>query len=359
MKEKSYSLSQLLALCSVVALTPALRLLPGLPARLAGQGAWLAVLTALPAAVLYGLFLWRFSHRRLPGESINALWLRAAGPRAGRLLLAAAGLWLLFYAAFTLRAGAERLIATVYPRAPRALFILPLGALAALAAARDALRLARMAKLVLPLLIGALALTLCFALPGLQAESLTPLTGRGAGALLVGALPTLDAALLVLTLFFFLSDALRGEARYRSVALRILLLGTLLALVVAVTVGSFGPTLTARLTQPYFSLVRNLVLFENLERMEALLVTLWLFSDFLLVAALLLLARRCLLPLLGKRRWLPAALGALALIGACLLAPDALRYARLSERWVPALNLGVCLLLFPGVYLFGKLRRRL
>ena len=358
MKEKSYSLSQLLGLCSVVALTPALRLLPAAPARLAGQGAWLSVLLALPAAVLYGLFLWRFSHRRLPGESLSALWQRAAGPRAGAVLLAAAGLWLLFYAAFTLRAGAERLIETVYPRSHRTLFIVPLAALAAFAASRNTLQLARMAKLVLPLLVGAIVLTLCFALPGLEPASLLPLPESG-DSLPLGTLPTLDAALLVLTLFYFLSDALHGPGRYRAVAARILLLGLLLALVVAVTVGSFGPTLTARLTQPYFSLVRNLVLFENLERMEALLVTLWLFSDFLLVAALFLLARRCLAPLLGEKKWLPAALGVLALLTACLLAPGAAAYARLSERWIPAVNFCVSLLLIPGVYLAGRLRRRL
>ena len=358
MKEKSYSLSQLLALCSVIALTPALRLLPALPARLAGQGAWLSVLIALPAAVLYGLFLWRFSHRRLPGENLRALWQRAAGPRAGDVLLAAVGLWLLFYAAFTLRAGAERLIETVYPRSHRALFIVPLGALAAIAAARDARRLARMAKLVLPLLVGAIALTLCFALPGLESSALLPLPERSV-SLLAGALPTFDAALLVLTILYFLTDALRGPARYRAVAVRILLLGSLLALLVAVTVGCFGPALTSRLTQPYFSLVRKLVLFENLERMEALLVTLWLFSDFLLVSALLLLARRCLEPLPGDQTQPAAVLGVLALLGACLLAPDASSYERLSERWVPAVNFAVSLLLIPGVYLTGRLRHRL
>lgn len=354
-----FSLNQLLALCSVTALTPALRVLPSASAKLAGRGGWLSVLLALPAAALYGLFLWRFSQKRREGESLPELWQRAAGPRVGALLLALCGLWLLLYAGFTLRAGAERLVTTVYPRAERPMFALPLGLLAAVAAAGQARTLARMAKLVLPLMVGIIGLTLLFSLPELRADNLLPLTGRDALPLLRGALPTLDVAALILTLLFFLSEHLTGEGVYRSVALRILLLGGLMALLVAAVLGSFGHELTASLTRPYFSLVRNLVFFRTLERVEALVVTLWLFADFLLSAALLLIARRCLSPLLGESRLLAAACGAAALALACFLAPDAASYARLSELWIPAANAAVCFLLIPGVYLAGRLRRRL
>ena len=65
--DKPYTLGQLLALCSVMALTPALRLLPGASAALAGRGAWLSILLALPAAVAYGAFLGRFGQRRREG----------------------------------------------------------------------------------------------------------------------------------------------------------------------------------------------------------------------------------------------------------------------------------------------------
>ena len=153
-----YSLNQLLALCSVAVLTPALRLLPTQSARLAGRGGWLSVLLALPAAAAYGLLLWRFAARRREGESLSALWKRAAGARTGTLLLALCGLWLTFYAGFSLRAGAERLITTVYPTGRRAVFVLTLGLPAACAAAGPARTLARMGKLVLPMLVGVIVL---------------------------------------------------------------------------------------------------------------------------------------------------------------------------------------------------------
>lgn len=358
-EERGFSLGQGLALCSVMALTPALRLLPAGSAALAGRGGWLSVLLALPAAIAYGLFLWGFSKKRRVGESLPALWQRAIGARAGALLLALCGFWLLFYAAFTLRDSAQRLITTVYPHADRRLFILPLGLCAAIAGAGDARRLARSAKLLLPLLVGAIMLTLAFSLPEVHADNLLPLTGRDALPLLKGTLPTLDVAALILVLLFFLSDLLTGEGSYRSVAARIVLLGALMAALTAAVLGAFGHELTARLTQPYFSLVRTLVFFRSLERMEALLVAFWIFSDFLLTAALLLIARRCLTPLCGTRFPLPACLGAAALLTACLLAPEAAAFQTLSLRVIPAANAVVSLLLIPGVYAVGRIRKQI
>ena len=359
MNDDRFTLNQLLALCSVMALTPALRLLPGSSAALAGRGGWLSILLALPLAMAYGAFLWRFGQKRREGESLPALWQRAAGERAGAVLLALCGLWLLAYAAFTLRDSAQRLLDTVYPYADRRLFVLPLGLLAAAAGAGDARRLVRCAKLLLPLLLGAVALTLIFALPELHADNFLPLAGQGLRPLLKGTLPTLDVAALILTLLFFLSDRLTGACSYRRVAARIALLGGLMAALTGAVIGAFGHELTARLSQPYFSLVRDLVFFRSLERIEALLVSLWIFSDFLLTATLFLVARRCLSPLCGAGRWLSIGVGALALPLACLLAPEAAAFARLSLRWVPAANAAVCLLLIPGVFLLGKLRKRL
>ena len=320
-----FSLNQLLALCSVMALTPALRLLPAASASLAGRVGWLSILLALPAAAAYGAFLWHFSQKRREDESLTALWQRAAGERVGALLLGLFGLWLLFYAAFTLRDGAQRLIVTVYPHADRRLFLLPM----------------------------------VFALPEMRAANLFPMTGRDALPLIKGTLPTLNVAALILTLLFFLSDKLDGQPGYRPIAVRIALLGSLMAALTAAVIGSLGHELAARLAQPYFSLVRNLVFFHSLERIEAVLVALWIFSDFLLTAALLHIARLALSALFSDSDWLAAAVGAASLLLACLLAPEAEGFAKLSARIAPAINATVCLLLIPGVYLLGTLRKRL
>ena len=203
----------------------------------------------------------------------------------------------------------------------------------------------------------AIALTLLFALPEAKLDNLLPL--RLDLSLLRGTLPTLDVAALILTLLFFLSDGLTGAGGGADITRRVVLLGALMAALVAAVTGAFGHELAAAPSQPYFSLVRNLVLFRSLERVEALPAALWIFSDFLLVSALLLCARKALSPLCGARRGLPAVLGALTLLAACLLAPDAASYRLLSLRVVPLANACVCALLIPGVYVAGRMRRNI
>ena len=99
---------QLQSLCAVSLLAPALRFCPTAAALAAGRAAWLAMLLALPPLLLYGAFLWRFLSLRREGEGLDGPLSRAAGEKAAPWLLCLTALWLLFYAGFSLRAGAER-----------------------------------------------------------------------------------------------------------------------------------------------------------------------------------------------------------------------------------------------------------
>ena len=51
--------------------------------------------------------------------------------------------------------------------------------------------------------------------------------------------------------------------------------------------GAFGAPLTAQLARPFFVLVRTLSFFRTVERVEALVVMLWIFPDFLITALFL------------------------------------------------------------------------
>ena len=372
--EDRFDPGQLRALCAVGLLAPALRVCPSAAALTAGRAAWLSMLAALPPLLLYAAFLRRFLARRGEDEGLAELCGRAIGERAARPLLLASALWLSFYAGFVLRAGAERLITTIYPHAAPAVFIVVLGLPCALAALGPSRTLVRTAKLILPLLAGALALILFTALFSARRENLLPVTGRDLLPVLRGGLPAFDVVSAVLVLGAFLAGALpRGASDARSD--RLFLAGTalFLCLLELAILGVFGAELTGSLTRPFFYLVRNLVFFRSVERVEALAVALWIFPDFLLVSAALFAAQLCLRrafgfpvgrqipPLFSLRdgRWLIPLCALAALLAALLAAPDQKSFLFLSDRLVPALNLGYALLVLPTVFLIGKRKRRL
>jgi len=358
MKETELTTIQRRALGTVLLLAPAMRLYPARTAALAGPAAWLSPLLALPALLGYGWLLHRLLARRLPEEDAAALLRRALGERAGGAVLFLIGLFFLFYAAFTLRSGAQRFITTIFPQAKPAPFALSMGALAALAAAGPVRALGRCGKVILPVLLLSLGFALLAALPTVQLDNLLPLRPRDALPALRGAAPGLDVLTAVLFVSVFLSEP-KAARRFAPDAVWIALLCLPLSLLGIALVGNFGAELTASLQRPFFYLVRNLVFFQDVERVEALFVALWVFPDFLLVSCSLFALARCIAPAirLPERRIAPIG-GIVAAILACFLGRSAGSYTLLSERVVPLVGMSFALLLLPGSLLIGRWRKK-
>ncbi len=359
---------QLRWLCALALLSPVLRLVPGVAAEIAGQAAWLGPLTALGPLLLYAWVLSRL--RRGRRESLPELTLSALGPGLGRAVLGLLGGWLLLYCGFTLRAGAERFLVTVYPRATPAFFVVSMGLLALLAALGPLRSLLRVARMIAPVLLGALGLILLASLRGLEPSELLPVTPADAPALLGAGIPALDLGCFGLAaLCFFRQEEEASPFRQTALWLGVGMLG-LTALGGAIQ-GHFGPSLSARLSAPFFTLVRNLVFFRSLERMEALVVGLWIFPDFLLTGLSLQAAQRCLrlacgfAPQEGERRgdlsngrWLIWLAGAAAIALGLLIAPVPEAMLLWSRRVIPAGSLLVALLLIPGILLAARRPRK-
>ena len=372
-QDARFDLRQLLSLLAVLLLTPALRLFPSGAVRLAGRAAWLSPLAALPLLGLYLWFLCRFLSHRAEDEGLAELIGRAAGQKLARPVLLLTALWLLFYGSFLLRSGADRFITTIYPNSGPAVFVICLGLLGGVAALGAERSIVRVGRLVLPLLYGVLAVALFTALTALKKENLLPVTGRDFLPVASGALPVLDVVSAVMVLGAFFVWPLPKPAAVFPTGLRWLAGAcVMLCLLAAAILGTFGAELTGLLTRPFFYLVRNLVFFHSLERVEAFVVTLWVFPDFLMISALLFAAQRCLRPVLGLSaptpgralslrggRWLGALCALAAIVCGCLLAPDARSLSFFSEKLIPALNLGFAFVLLPALYALGRLKKRL
>ena len=371
---ETFNLRQLLSLCTLLLLVPALRLIPAAAAGAAGKAAWLSALTALPVALLYLRFLHRFLSARREGEGLAELSLRCLGGKLGPAVLILLAAWLLLYGGFVLRSSADRYVVTIFPHSSPAVFSVTLGLLALLGALGQARTLVRAARMLLPLLGLVLLVVLLFGLLSVDKANLLPLTVYDGAGVLRGALPAVNVLIFALYGAGFLLKDLPGEPLDLRLSsfwlLRICLLLTLLS---AAVIGSFGAEICVRLTQPFFTLARNLIFFRSLERAEALVVTFWIFPDFLLSSVLLYTAQHCLCLALGltqsgpetrrwdlrKGRWIIPLCGATLIVLALLLAPDTTSLQLWSERLIPLCNLAVAFVLLPAVYVIGRQKKRI
>ena len=373
MKQKeAFSARQLRALFTVALLSPALRLIPGSAAALAGRPAWASPLAALPALLLYAGVLHKLSSALRPGETLPQLALRALGQRLGRAVLLLLGGWLLLYAGFVLRAGADRFQVTVYPRTGPAFFVVTMGLLVLFAALGRMRSLVRVARMTEPVLLLTLLLILLAALRSLDLTELLPVTVMDAGSLLYGALPAVDLLSFGLAMpLFFAADKSRPTASFGASALWLGGGALLLVALGAAVEGHFGAALSTRLSAPFFALVRNLVFFRSLERLEALVVGLWIFPDFLLAALSLQAGQRCLRLAMGKvpgpgerrlsmanGRWIIWLSGGAVLALGLGIAPNPALLLRWSRSWIPAGSMILSLLLIPGLLLAAGAQKK-
>lgn len=367
-RNDTISRRQLVAMGVMCMLSPLIRRIPGRVVAIAGAGAWLSVLLAAAPLILLVLLALHMSRR---GRDLGSLFLEIYGP-LGRLLLLLYSAWFTFMAAFTLRSDADRFITTVYPNSSPAIFVLTMLA-ALLPALWGPLKaLARSAMLLRPVMVGILLLVFAFSLGDVDMEGLWQPAEGSDLPILLGALDVLNPLSVCLYLGF-LADRVKEPLRFSQTAAW---LGAVLAIaagMVIVTVGLLGVELTARIRNPFFAVLRDLTLFGTVEHVEAVLVSAWVFSDFIYLATLGKLAARCLclalsIPSpeeapakrrLSQGRFAVPLFAALAGTAALCIAPRSSDLLPLSNTVVPLINLSMTLGLLPLTALLGRLRQKL
>ena len=357
-KSDGLTFRQLMALTFVCLLSPAIRLLPGEAAKWGGSGAWLApLLAAVPAAGVTALLLVLMRCRR-EGEGLARLLLRAMGKGPGKAACLLIGLWLLFYTGILLRTGAERLLSTVYVGGSPAFFMV-VTALAAAVFSLGRLRsLGRMGEVSALTLGICLTLVLLLSAADVKPENLIPSPGSAAGAA--------RAALPVLSVtgkgFFFWLLPGGAERERRELASALRWTGLLLLVMLGITasaVGALSAAVAAGLQHPFFIMIRNVSVFGIIERIEAVVITLWVITDLLFIAVLLRIFGELYSAVAEREspRLLRPVPAVCAVACGLLTARDAFTLERISETVVPAVNLLLAVTLPTSALLVGKLRK--
>ena len=128
--------------------------------------------------------------------------------------------------------------------------------------------------------------------------------------------------------------------------------------------GSLGKTYVSALAYPFFILARDLSVLSGVERIESLVVGLWLIPDFVLITVEWMIASDLLLQIAGKNHTekLPVKLiilcASFAVFVAFRIAPDSSQLVRWSEKIVPAIHLGWAYIVIPILLFVSALRKK-
>ena len=285
--------------------------------------------------------------------------------------LALIGSFTLFSAGFILRTGAHRLISTIYPDAGPLFFMAAMLIIGTIAALGPVKALPRASRVFAPVLLSVIVLALIFSLGSVDVRNLLPIKTQSAGRVFISGLAVVEIYGAVLYCAAFLEDQspLQGR-RFASYAGWLALICLLLCTFCAVIIGCYGARLTSRTLHPFFSMIRDVTLTKTVERIEALVTTLWVLSDFVIFTLLLCTASHifrlifgfrpekgdvCALDMSNGRIIIPLCA---ALSGtAALLMPTSEHVMRsISQIIVPGASLTILFVILPLLLFIAKLR---
>ena len=309
---------------------------------------------------MLSLLLKSFPH----GQGISHVLPRILGHFSGKTLLFLWSAWLVFHSGFLIRSGADRFIATIYPTAKPS-FFMAITAIACTVAAFGHIKpLARSAEIFRPLLLFVIFTVLLFSLEDVEPTFLLPVTPSDLPAIAKGLPLAAEAVSVALVTMGFAAQYTVSHEKQQSLLPWLLGVTALNVLLCAISVGCLGKTYTTALGYPFFIMARDLSVFSGVERIEALVVGLWLIPDFVLITLELIIASDNLLLIFHNsenQRAKPMVIltaSAFALLVAFRISPDGQTMHRWSDAIIPAIHLFWAYAVIPLVLLIGGLRRK-
>ena len=351
------SARQLYVLLFAALLAPMVRALPGWTAATAGEGAWLTGLLALPPLLVEGWMVFALLRRHSGG--LAEAYRAAFGDVLGKGVILIYMVWALFLLSLSARLYGERMLSAGYRGGSLPVFLLVLLALVLWMGRRKLAAFARAAEIFYLVLSIALGLVLLFSILDVTPEHVLPVWFSDLpGILAASAVPVGVLSAGIFAAFVAGQVERREDDRRRG--FRWLTAGCVTAALLQFGVLSqLGPKLSASMEAPFFEVARGAGVAGAFQRVESIVVALWVFSDFALLGLLVFAIRAMAKAVFGQRgeQWAPWAAVALTFLGALFLFPDDFTAKNMAAYAAP---LGCLVLgfLVPGLaLLFDRVKK--
>ncbi|MCL6446694.1 MAG: spore germination protein [Armatimonadetes bacterium] len=281
-KGKISSLQAVLLLAQVVLATAVLTA-PSLPIAYAGQDAWLCILLAGVGGLLIACLMVNLS-RRFPGETLFEYLEDILGKIPGKIVSFLYLWFFLHIVTVVVREFGALLNPIFLPETP--LVVIHILALAPVAYMlwQGLEVMARTNEIFASLLLFGVILVI-LAAPQIKLTNFLPVLDAGPVPLLKGTLAPLAWFGELITVAVFLPYFNRPRDGYRIAGLAVCMITFMLGLAVFLTIAVFGPYVPASYLFPTFNAVRLIQLANFVERLEILVVVIWVAGGLLKIGA--------------------------------------------------------------------------
>lgn len=281
------SLFQAMLILLSAVYSPTLRYIGAGAAREAKQAAWLCPFIALAFTVPVVL-IYQSIFKKYKNASFAEIIEDVLGLAAGKIVTIFYILFLTILLTLVTFNYADKLTSTVYPNVNILIFITIMLAAAAFVMRKGGIEvLARMNEIIIIVLLSVFFFLFSLAVKDIKISRLTPISYLDIIPLLKACLPVFGVW-SQLSIIFLLSNYINSKEKIKKYCgFTMLLMAFLTSVMLIMCIGLLGASTVAKSPVPYITIVKQISVFEALERLEAAEVGIWIVADFVLASLIL------------------------------------------------------------------------
>lgn len=353
---KKISIRQAIIIFILVTFNPAIRVIPSYTAKEAKEAAWLSPIVATILFIMLVL-IWQKFYKSYKDSSLLGINTDIAGKFIGSIINFIYLIWVVLLCSTYIRYFSIKLAGAILPEVDPNILIVSMLVLAVFFVRYGIVYLGRISEIILPILLIFFIFLVILLLTYVQKGYLIPVTFRSILPVVKGSMG-ISGILSYFTFIFIYGDKINNKESIKKFGIQasIFLLITI-TLIIVCTVGTFSHFVIKKMQLPFLAAVKEISLFETLEKIESIVVAFWIFSDFVLISFFLILALHSIKSMfkLSDGRPLVSILGVLIYFLSMYLANNVFEMEALSNSFlipgniilgfiIPAIMLGIGIL---------------
>lgn len=292
------SIRQMIVIFLISIASPVIRVIPRYTSEIAENASWAMPIFACIFFIIL-LFILNAIVGKNDSKSLEDIFCDVFGKVIGKILQVIYFIWTIFIIATYLRYFADRMSSSIYVFTTNKFFILSMLVLVYYVTRREIKFFARYIEFCIIVFMLFLIFTFAVAIPDIRLSNLMPTTINDVPDILKSTI-TFMGILSYITFMFFLGDKISNKEEFKSHFLNLtLIIAVTSIMIILVTVGIFGYKLTSELNLPFFAFFKNIQILDIIERVESLLITFWIITDFCIITTFTYIAMKLFKKIFG------------------------------------------------------------
>lgn len=270
-------------------LSPAIRLFPQYTAKTAGKAGWLTPIVGIIPAILL-IYIVSSFFKKHKEANLSDIYFKILGNVAGRVVTFFYLLWILILLVLYIRYYVERILSSILPYTSIYFLTISMLLMVFIAARCGLVPMARVNEIFFSIFLVIFIIIIIFALPRVSFRNYMYVS-------YLDTWPVIKASYAILAIWgyflfiFFFGDKINDKEHIKRFGLQGMVAELVLSIfLIIITIGSLGPVLASRMSLPLFIVVKNIFALKSLERLESVLLSLWVISDFVTISVFTLIS---------------------------------------------------------------------